>query len=216
MVPKIVSSSLLFVFSSPSGAGKTSITRALCRENSFLFRSVSVTTRGLRSQEKHEEDYIFFTMEEFLIHKEKQNFLEHAFVFQNYYATLRQPVERAMHKGLDVIFDLDWQGARQLKQIYGNRVVTIFILPPSLLVLEHRLRQRKEDHPTVIDARMAGALEEMDHWQEYDYIIVNDQLSQSIAHAQSILQSEHLRRDRYVSLSHLTQDVPYCSSKSSL
>jgi guanylate kinase len=195
---------LMYVLSSPSGAGKTTITRELLKRNDNLTISISATTRPRRAGEVHAQDYYFVTPEEFRDMIDNGEMLEHAKVFDNYYGTPREPVEKALSEGRDVIFDIDWQGTQQLTEIARNDLVTVFILPPSRQELEKRLRTRSIDtHESEKDIRnrMSKASDEMSHYTEYDYVIVNKDIEESIAKAQLILNAERLKRHRLSGLS---------------
>ncbi|MFA7276880.1 MAG: guanylate kinase [Pseudobdellovibrionaceae bacterium] len=191
---------LLFVLSSPSGAGKTTITRALLEEDRYLSLSVSVTTRDPRPGEVDGKDYHFVSKEKFDAMVENNELLEYAKVFGNYYGTPLRPVEEALANSQDIIFDIDWQGTQQLKQKLVNDLVTVFILPPSQQELERRLRARQQDDEAVIHQRMQKASDEISHYSEYDYIIINTDLPQSIKTAQSILVAERSKRRRLTDL----------------
>ena len=193
---------LMLVLSSPSGAGKTTISRALLQHDPNLVLSVSYTTRPMRPGERDGVDYHFADEATFKTTIEKGGFIEHAFVFGHYYGTPREPVERALRQGIDVLFDIDWQGTQQLTQNALTRadLVSIFILPPSTDVLEERLRRRAQDTEDVVRSRMAKAADEMSHYAEYDYVIVNDDIARSVAHVQAIVTAERLRRHRQVDL----------------
>ncbi len=191
---------LMLVLSSPSGAGKTSISREILRRESGLTMSVSATTRAKRPGEIHGTDYFFVDKTEFSLMRNRGEFLEHAKVFDNYYGTPRSFVEEKLSAGLDVLFDIDWQGTQQLREEAHTDLVSVFILPPSTYELERRLNARAQDPAHVVAARMSKAADEMSHWPEYDYIIVNSDLDQSVARVQSILTAERCRRDRQVGL----------------
>ncbi|MEQ9448418.1 MAG: guanylate kinase [Rhodospirillaceae bacterium] len=186
---------ILLVLSSPSGAGKTTISRALLTEPDVVM-SVSVTTRKPRPGEEHGRDYYFATEEEFQRMVEAGELLEHARVFDNFYGTPREHVERQITAGNVVLFDIDWQGTQQLKSNARDDLVSIFVLPPSLEELERRLHGRGQDSIEVIRKRMSRAADEMSHWPEYDYVIVNNDIETSIAQAKTILSAERLRRYR--------------------
>lgn len=195
---------LMYVMSSPSGAGKTTITRALLKQNDDLIVSVSATTRKRRAGEVHTQDYYFVSTDEFRDMVDNGEMLEHAKVFDNYYGTPRVPVEKALSEGRDVIFDIDWQGTQQLAEIAREDLVTVFILPPARAELEKRLRSRSKDTletESEIRGRMAKAADEMSHYSEYDYIIINNNIDQAIAKAQLILDAERLKRNRQIGLS---------------
>ncbi len=191
---------LMLVLSSPSGAGKTSISREILRRESGLTMSVSATTRAKRPGEIHGTDYFFVDKTEFGLMRNRGEFLEHAKVFDNYYGTPRSFVEEKLSAGLDVLFDIDWQGTQQLREEAHTDLVSVFILPPSTYELERRLNARAQDPAHVVAARMSKAADEMSHWPEYDYIIVNSDLDQSVARVQSILTAERCKRDRQVGL----------------
>ncbi len=191
---------LLFILSSPSGAGKTTITRELLKTNHDLRASISCTTRAPRPGEVDGKDYHFTTPEKFDAMIKNGDLLEHAKVFRNRYGTPRQPVEDALEAAQDIIFDIDWQGTQQLKQKLINDLVTVFILPPSQEELEKRLRARQQDPDDVIRERMKKAGDEISHYSEYDYIIVNTDLDQSIRRAQAILDAERSKRRRLTGL----------------
>lgn len=191
---------LLFVISSPSGAGKTTLSRLLLKNDDNLVMSISVTTRTKRHNEVDGVDYHFISQEKFENLKENNEFLEHAHVFGYNYGTLRKAVEEELNIGKDVLFDIDWQGAKQLVSSVPQDVVTVFILPPSINELEKRLKTRASDSPEVVKQRMAKAHQEISHWDEYDYVIVNSQVQDSLYKLHSILQAERLKRYRQVSL----------------
>jgi len=191
---------LMLVLSSPSGAGKSTISRALLEKHPDLAMSVSATTRPMRPGETDGKDYFFIDTAKFEQMVEQGEFLEHARVFDNYYGTPRGPVEAALKSGKDVLFDVDWQGTQQLRQNARDDLASIFILPPSVDELERRLYARAQDPEDVVKRRMAKATSEMSHWAEYDYIIINEELPQSVAEAEAILAAERLKRERRVGL----------------
>lgn len=191
----------MLVLSSPSGAGKSTISRALLEKHPDLTMSVSATTRPMRPGETEGKDYYFIDTQTFEDMVQKGQFLEHAKVFDNYYGTPRAPVEAALKSGKDVLFDVDWQGTQQLRQNARDDLASIFILPPSVEELERRLYARAQDPEDVVKRRMAKATSEMSHWAEYDYIIVNEKIPESVAEAEAILGAERLKRDRRVGLS---------------
>ncbi|MBI1302102.1 MAG: guanylate kinase [Alphaproteobacteria bacterium] len=200
----------MYVMSSPSGAGKTTITRALLEKNQDLVVSISATTRKRRAGEMHGEDYYFVTPEEFREMVDNGEMLEHAKVFDNYYGTPRQPVEEAMEAGKDVIFDIDWQGTQQLSEIAREDLVTVFILPPARAELEKRLRNRSRDtmeSDTDIRNRMSKAADEMSHYTEYDYVIINNSIDEAIRKAQLILDAERIKRRRMIGLSNFVRGL---------
>jgi guanylate kinase len=192
---------MLLVLSSPSGAGKTTISRRLLDSDPALTLSVSATTRAKRPGETAGRDYIFTDATSFDLMVNRGEFLEYAKVFGNYYGTPRAPVEQAMQNGLDVLFDIDWQGTQQLAEKARADLVSIFILPPSARDLEKRLHSRAQDSAEEISKRMAKANDEMSHWAEYDYVIVNKDIDESVRRIQAIVTSERLRRKRQVGLS---------------
>ena len=187
---------LMFVLSSPSGAGKTTLSHMLLEAESGIDMSVSVTTRTPRAGETDHVDYHFLAVAEFQSQVSAGSLLEWAEVFGNRYGTPREPVERALAAGRDVLFDIDWQGTRQLKTACPDDLVTVFILPPSAAALRERLLKRAQDSPEVVRGRMGKAASEISHWGEYDYIIVNDDLAASLASVRSILIAERLKRAR--------------------
>lgn len=186
----------MLVMSSPSGAGKTTISRELLSREPELTMSVSATTRQPRTGEVDGKDYYFITKDKFQDMVENDEFLEHATVFENSYGTPRGPVEEALSSGRDVLFDVDWQGTQQMAGKTRGDLVTIFILPPSQEELEKRLRTRAQDPEDVIKKRMAQASSEMSHYDEYDYIVVNVDVEESVEQVRSILTSERLKKGR--------------------
>jgi len=190
---------LMYVLSSPSGAGKTTITRALLKNNDNLMISISATTRARRAGEVQSQDYYFVDIPEFNNMVDNGEMLEHAKVFGNYYGTPKGPVEEALKAGKDVIFDIDWQGTQQLREMARDDLVTVFILPPSARELEQRLRNRSKDTletETQIRERMSKANDEMTHYSEYDYVLINSDIDATTKHAQMILDAERLKRHR--------------------
>ena len=187
---------LMFVLSSPSGAGKSTLARKLLEDDSNMAMSVSATTRARRGNEIDGREYIFLAKEAFEQMADKGEFLEHAMVFGNHYGTPRAPVEAMLIQGKDVLFDVDWQGARALRAAAEHDVVGIFILPPSMTELERRLHARAEDAPDVIAKRMARSLDEISHWEEYDYVLVNTRIEETLAQIKQILAAERLKRSR--------------------
>jgi guanylate kinase len=192
---------LMLVLSSPSGAGKTTISRKLLERDGNLSMSVSVTTRQRRPGEVNGVDYHFIDAGEFDRLVGTGALLEHAKVFGNHYGTPRAAVEAALAAGRDVLFDIDWQGTQQLAERARADLVSVFVLPPSTRELERRLKARAQDSAAEVASRMAKAADEMSHWAEYDYIIVNHDIDASTRHVQAILQSERLRRERQIGLS---------------
>jgi guanylate kinase len=197
----------MLVLSSPSGAGKTTVSRRLLANDENLWMSVSVTTRAKRPGEVPGEDYLFIEKSEFEAMVADGELLEHARVFDHHYGTPRAPVERSLKEGRDVLFDVDWQGAQQLTGAMGEDVVKVFILPPSTAELERRLTRRAQDSAEEVQTRMANAAREMTHWTEYDYIVVNDDFERAVAAVTAILCAERLRRDRYVDLSRFVAEL---------
>ena len=191
---------LMLVLSSPSGAGKTTISRELLARDGGLVLSVSATTRPMRPGETEGVDYVFMDQARFDEMVRDGAFLEHATVFGYCYGTPRGPVEAALDEGRDVLFDIDWQGAQQVAEKAREDLVSVFILPPSTEELERRLHTRAQDSDDVVRARMAKAADEMSHWAEYDYIVVNEDVEASVAAVRSILEAERLRRERRIGL----------------
>ena len=198
--PRIRRRGLLLVLSSPSGAGKTTITRRLVEEDPALTLSVSVTTRPQRPGEVDGRDYWFIDQSRFDRMVAQEELLEHARVFGNCYGTPRRPIDAALAAGHDVVGDLDWQGTQQLAGKVRPDLVAVFVLPPNAAALEDRLRARDQDSASVVAARMAKSTEEMSHWPEYDYVIVNDTVEDSVALARAIVAAERLRRTRQTGL----------------
>jgi len=192
---------LLLVLSSPSGAGKTTLARELRAAEPELGVSVSMTTRAPRPGETDGTDYFFASDETFATAVANDALLEWAPVFGNRYGTPREPVEAALARGEDMLFDIDWQGAQQLRERAGQDVVSVFILPPSASALEERLIRRAQDSADTVAHRMARAAEEISHWQEYDYVITNHDVARSTAALVGILTAERHRRDRQTGLS---------------
>ena len=191
---------LMLVLSSPSGAGKTTLSRKLLEADKGVALSVSVTTRKMRPGEVDGRDYTFIDRRRFDALVEKDALLEWAEVFDNYYGTPKKPVMDALAAGRDVLFDIDWQGTQQLREKARNDLVSVFVLPPSIPELERRLHSRAQDSDDVIHARMAKAAGEMSHWAEYDYVVVNHDIDQAFSEVQAILSAERLKRERQVGL----------------
>lgn len=191
---------ICFVLSAPSGAGKSTIANALRASQQNLFPSVSVTTRPPRPGETDGIHYHFISQETFRKQAEQHELLEWATVFGQGYGTPKAPVEKLLNEGKDLIFDIDWQGHQQIRKAIPEDVVSIFILPPSLEELEKRLRKRASDHVEEINKRMAAALNEIAHWREFDYVIINHQLEKAINEAETILTSERLKTGRQLFL----------------
>ena len=191
---------LMFVLSSPSGAGKTTLSRLLIDRMPGLKMSVSATTRPMRPGEVDGRDYHFIDKARFEQMSKRDELLESATVFDNRYGTPRGPVEAALSAGQDVLFDIDWQGTQQLREKARADVVSVFILPPSAGDLEKRLHSRAQDFDEVIRGRMDRASHEMSHWAEYDYIVINHDVDEAFAEVQSILKAERLKRERRTGL----------------
>ncbi|MBR0789871.1 guanylate kinase [Bradyrhizobium manausense] len=191
---------LMFVLSSPSGAGKTTLSRLLIDRMPGLRMSVSATTRAMRPGEVDGRDYLFVDKPKFDAMVKGDELLEWATVFDNSYGTPRSPVEAALSAGQDVLFDIDWQGTQQLREKARADVVSVFILPPSAGELEKRLHSRAQDSDEVIRKRMSRASHEMSHWAEYDYIVINHNVDDAFAEVQSILKAERLKRERRTGL----------------
>ncbi len=187
---------LMLVLSSPSGAGKSTIARNLLESDPGFELSISVTTRARRGSEIDGRHYHFRSPREFASMRDNDELLEWAEVHGNFYATPREPAERALSEGRDMLFDIDWQGAEQLRDKMRADIVSIFILPPSMRELKGRLRRRAEDTDAVIDARLDNARIEIEHWRDYDYIVINDDLDAAFIKVQAIVTAERLRRDR--------------------
>jgi guanylate kinase len=198
---------LMLVLSSPSGAGKTTLTRKLLDEDKGVALSVSVTTRKIRPGEKDGRDYFFVDRKRFDAMVEKNELLEWAEVFDNYYGTPKKPAMDALAAGRDVLFDVDWQGTQQLRDKAPKDLVSIFVLPPSIPELERRLHKRAQDDYETIHRRMAKAADEMSHWQEYDYVVINRNLDQAFADVIAILAAERVKRDRQVGLSDFVRSL---------
>lgn len=198
---------LMFVLSSPSGAGKTTLSRMLVKETPDLQMSVSATTRAMRPGEVDGHDYFFIDQARFDAMVEADELLEWAKVFDNSYGTPRKPVEDALSAGKDVLFDIDWQGTQQLRDRQANDVVSVFILPPSVQALEQRLHTRAQDSDEVIRGRMRKAGDEMSHYDAYDYIVVNDNIGIAFEAVKAILRAEQLKRERQVGLGSFVQKL---------
>jgi guanylate kinase len=191
---------LLLVISSPSGAGKTTLTRRLLERDSNLTMSVSVTTRARRPGEIDGEDYYFISMDKFKAMRDGGELLEWAEVFGNCYGTPKAPVQKSLSAGRDVLFDIDWQGTQQLAQVMADDLVSIFILPPSAEALRDRLISRAQDSMVIVAKRMAEAGNEVSHWDAYDYVIINDDLEVADRQISAILAAERLKRKRQTNL----------------
>jgi len=198
---------LMLVLSSPSGAGKSSISRQLLEADDNLHLSVSATSRKRRPGEVEGVDYSFVSNEDFQLMINRDDFFEYAKVFDHYYGTPKAPVNAQLSRGRDVLFDIDWQGTQQLKAKARDDLVSVFILPPSIAELERRLNKRGQDSPETVARRMSEAASEMSHYPEYDYIIVNYDLSESVKMVQSIIAAERLRRDRQTGLTEFVKSL---------
>jgi guanylate kinase len=192
---------LMLVLSSPSGAGKTTLSRKLLAQDANVALSVSVTTRKMRPGENEGRDYRFIDRKQFDAMVDSDELLEWAEVFDNYYGTPKKPVMEALATGRDVLFDIDWQGTQQLREKARADLVSVFVLPPSIPELERRLRTRAQDDYETIHRRMAKAADEMSHWAEYDYVVINRDLEQAFADVAAILAAERLKRERKSGLS---------------
>ena len=202
---------VMLVLSSPSGAGKSSICKSLMNLDTNLSLSISTTTRKRRPNEKSGEDYIFVNTEEFKKMLINDHFLEHASVFDNYYGTDKSLVENKINNGKDLIFDIDWQGAQQLREKMREDIVSIFILPPNKQELERRLKSRGQDSDEVVKKRMDGASAEITHWAEYDYVVINEDLNQSVNAVLGILKAERMKRTRQKGLVEFVRSITHDS-----
>ncbi|EFX83894.1 hypothetical protein DAPPUDRAFT_47611 [Daphnia pulex] len=190
-----MSNGLLIILSSPSGAGKTTVCRRLLAEDERLMLSISATTGPPRAAEKEGMDYFFLSPEAFHAWILEGAFLEYAPVLDNWYGTPREAVQARFAEGKDILFDVDWQGGRAISQKIPERTVRIFILPPSLKELERRLKGRNQDPEEIIQRRMAQAQQEISHWAEYDYVLVNEDLDETVHNVKSIIQAERLKKN---------------------
>ena len=191
---------LLIVLSSPSGAGKSTISRALMRSDPTISMSVSATTREPRPGEEDGIHYHFVSNETFDKMVEDGEFAEWAYVFDHRYGSPKEPIKQALKEGRDILFDIDWQGTQSLEYAFGNELVPIFILPPSMDELDRRLRARATDSDEVIEGRMRRAASEIGHWDSYDYVLVNDDVDECLEQVRSIVQAERLRKVRHPEL----------------
>lgn len=198
---------LMLALSSPSGAGKTTLSRMLLESDPMITMSVSATTRKARPGEVHGRDYYFVSTEDFGVMRNRGEFLESAKVFGNYYGTPRAPVEEALSLGRDVLFDIDWQGTQQIDEAAHEDLVKVFVLPPSAQDLEKRLKARAQDPADVVAARMAKASDEISHYQEYEYIVINDDIDRAFIELRAILQAERIRRRRLTGLSNFVKQL---------
>ena len=198
---------LMLVLSSPSGAGKTTIAHALMKRDSGITMSVSVTTRPRRPGEVAGRDYHFVDLTQFNLMRNRGELLEYAKVFDHSSGTPRAPIEKALSEGRDMLFDIDWQGTQQLAESARDDLVSVFILPPSTRELEHRLKTRAQDSDQVVARRMSQAAQEMSHYPEYDYIIVNRDMEACADRVHAILTAERLRRERLLGLGDFVKDL---------
>ena len=198
---------LMLVLSSPSGAGKTTIARRVLVEDGGIAPSISHTTREKRRGEVDGRDYHFVDKQTFTRMRDEKAFLEWALVFDNFYGTTRAPVEQALGDGRDVLFDVDWQGADSLREQAKGDVVSVFILPPTAGALEERLKTRAQDSDDVVARRMAGASNEIQHWKDYDYVLVNFDVDRSVEAVHAILAAERLKRERLTGLDGFVQGL---------
>ena len=200
---------VMFVLSSPSGAGKTSICKSLLKLDKNISLSISVTTRPIRQEEEEGQDYFFVNNETFDNMLKEGSFIEHASVFGHNYGTLKKLVKEKLYNGEDLLFDIDWQGAQQLRSRMREDVVSVFILPPNKEELENRLKKRGQDTDEVMTERMASASEEITHWPEYDYVLVNKNLEDSVCNVHNILKAERLKRIRQVKLAEFVRSIKF-------
>jgi|TARA_B110000459_G_scaffold60745_1_gene68077 guanylate kinase len=200
---------VMLVLSSPSGAGKSSICKSLMSLDTNLSLSISTTTRKKRPNENSGEDYFFVSTEKFKEMLSNNHFLEHASVFDNYYGTDKSLVEKKINNGEDLIFDIDWQGAQQLREKMREDIVSIFILPPNKKELERRLKSRGQDSAEVVKKRMDGASAEITHWAEYDYVVINEDLNQSVKAVLVILKAERMKRTRQEGLVEFVRSITH-------
>ena len=198
---------LMLVLSSPSGAGKTTLSRRLLQSDPDIVMSVSATTRQPRPNEIDGQDYYFVTPQTFDRMVADGEFLEHAVVFGHKYGTPRAPVMKALDQGKDVLFDIDWQGTQQLKQQVRDDLASVFVVPPSKAELERRLRIRAQDSEDVVRQRMAKASDELSHWAEYDYLLMNDDIQHALGKLEEILRVERSRRARQPGLAKFVQKL---------
>ncbi len=198
---------VMLVLSSPSGAGKSSICRELLDLDKNLYLSISTTTRKKRPNEISGKDYNFVSINEFHNKLTKNEFIEHAKVFDNFYGTDKSLVETKINDGKDLLFDIDWQGAQQLREKMREDIVSVFILPPSKKELENRLKKRGQDSDEVVKKRMSEATSEITHWAEYDYVIINEDLNSSVKTVLGILHSERMKRTRQIGLGEFVRTI---------
>lgn len=205
--PLVPRRGVLLLLSSPSGAGKSTLTRNLIEQDHGIRLSVSVTTRARRGSEIDGVHYRFIAREDFLEMRERGDLLEWAEVHGNFYGTPRKPVQQALAAGEDMMFDIDWQGTKQIVEKMPDDVFSVFILPPSMGELRNRLERRAEDSPEVIARRLANAREEIAQWQTYDYVLINDDLQRTFGALRAILDAERLRRERHSALAGFVENL---------
>ena len=198
---------LLIVLSSPSGAGKTTISRKLMESDPTITMSISATTRAPRPGETDGTDYHFVTDDDFQKLVDEGELAEWAYVFDHRYGSPKEPIKEALKAGRDILFDIDWQGTQQLRSAFGNDLVSIFILPPSMEELDRRLRSRKTDSEDVITGRMRRAAGEIGHWGEYDYVLVNEDVEDCLSEVRAIVTAERMRRSRRPYLTDFTRNL---------
>jgi len=198
---QVARNGIMFVLSSPSGAGKSTLSRLLLENDRDINLSISVTTRPRRQSELEGVHYHFVTERQFIAMRERGDLLEWAEVHGNFYGTPRDPADAAIEDGRDILFDIDWQGTLQLYESKRSDVVSVFVLPPSMAELRSRLERRAEDQPDVIARRLKNSQEEMSHWNEYDYVLINDDLQAAFEKVKAILMVERLRRQRRAAIS---------------
>lgn len=204
---KIKSEGILFILSSPSGAGKTTIAKAIAQRDGNADLSISCTTRGIRPGEIDGKDYHFTSHDDFLNMVAEDRFLESAIIYDHLYGTPRDKISDLVNAGRDVIFDIDSQGAESIKKQLPDNVVSIFILPPSLKILKKRLESRSSDDTEEIEKRFKEAIHEISHYVDYDFVVINDNLDEAIEHVYNILKSERLRRARRVGISSFIENM---------
>ncbi|AML52670.1 guanylate kinase [Falsihalocynthiibacter arcticus] len=199
---------ILIILSSPSGAGKSTLSKRLMAWDSSIKFSVSATTRAPRAGEEHGREYYFYSKDDFQASVANNEMLEHAQVFDNFYGSPKAPVIAALQSGRDVLFDIDWQGGQQVRNsVRAEDVVSIFVLPPSIAELERRLIAREQDSAEVIDVRMKRSKDEISHWAEYDYVLVNRDVDQAENDVRAIVTAERLRRSRQIGLVDLVRNL---------
>ena len=203
----IIRKGLMFVLSSPSGAGKTSLSRKILELDKELFLSISYTTRPSRPGEIDGEDYFFVNNDDFALMQEQNEFLEYAKVFDYYYGTQKKPVKKILDKVRDILFDIDWQGTQQLMNNSKDDLVKVFVLPPSIEELERRLKERNQDDDEIIQKRMSKASDEMSHYAEYDYILVNDNFDKTVKAILNILNAERLKNHRQINTQRIVKKL---------